>query len=158
MFRHCSFTGNPSRGRSPSSPLSVCPPFFPLSQRHRNSEERGVIWGASCLPPSPAAAAAGQSVGRTTRISSSNCNMCQTALNLEPPPPPPSPSVTRFRCFCCVAADGRGRSVFVKKKGSAAAAIEVITGGRLELSALESAERGGLARAGEFYTSGAGWG
>ena len=86
----------------------------------------GVIWGASSFSPSPFA------LRQTTRIRSSNCNMCQTALNLEPPHPPRrSPSVTRFWCFY-----RPRRSVFVKKKGACerravalAVAIEVIKEG-----------------------------
>ena len=103
--------------------------FSPLRRQFRE----GVIWGASSFfPLAPP--------DQTTRIRSSNCNMCQTALNLEPPLSVRVASVTRFWCFYRVQTDRGGRSVFVKKKGAAAqartrsrggaaVAIEVITEG-----------------------------
>ena len=73
----------------PSAAILSLP--FPLWLcRVLNSEK--VSFGV--LPPSPSLFAA--AAGQTTRIRSSNCNMCQTALNLEPQSPL---SVTRFWCF-----------------------------------------------------------
>ena len=81
------------RAQESLRPPFCCYPFasFPLWLcRVLNSEK--VSFGV--LPPSPSLFAA--AAGQTTRIRSSNCNMCQTALNLEPQSPL---SVTRFWCF-----------------------------------------------------------
>ena len=84
----------------------------------------GLCYPFASFPPLWRRCHLGCFLNQTTRIRSSNCNMCQTALNLEPPLQR-CPSVRYpFLVFL--------RSVFVKKKGAnggAAVAIEVITGG-----------------------------
>ena len=101
--------------------LSFLSPLFPFAASIQRRCHLGCFLLLPVAPPD-----------QTTRIRSSNCNMCQTALNLEPPRPPRrSPSVTRFWCFY-----RPRRSVFVKKKGACerravalAVAIEVIKEG-----------------------------